>query len=256
MTPEEILKITLPRERWLVQDFLPNDYMVIIAGEAGAGKSVLMYNLAYAVAGGRAFLGHPTLTARVLYFDEENALPDLKTYNEWAYYGHGAPKLEGLNDRLRIEHFGLGRAWPLNMRKAIEAHHPDLIIIDTASSSFSLKDENDNAEASRVIHTLRTLKPAGASMVVLKHEREPSEFRGRSIRGAKVWLGAFDLVLYHRIAPRAKRRKDGLRKTILEPGKVRGNLITVQCVILDPAFTSTEPKGLILQAEPFVREDE
>ena len=248
MKPSDVLSTKIVEPAWIVENFLPEDYMVIVAGEAGAGKSVLMYNLAYAVASGQPFLGFKTVQHKVLYFDEENSLPDFAMYNQWAWSGLGQPDVAQLDQNLRLEHFALTKGWVEAMRTAIFAHQPGLVIVDTASAAFHMKDENDNAEAARVINQLRAMKPMNTTFIILKHERQRDEEQHRrTIRGAKVWLGSFDYVLYHAIAPRAKRRANGLRLTVLEPGKVRGNLAQVPRLVLDPSFTETEPKGLMFK---------
>src|SRR5690348_3018268 len=105
MKPSSVISTKIAEPTWIVQDFLPEDYMVIVAGEAGAGKSVLMYHLAYAVASGRPFLGRVTYPHRVLYFDEENGLPDFAKYNLWAWSGTGQPDLTDVDERLDLQHF-------------------------------------------------------------------------------------------------------------------------------------------------------
>jgi hypothetical protein len=62
-----------------------------------------------------------------------------------------------------------------------------------------------------------------------------------------VWLGAVDQVLYHVIAPGAKRRKDGTRKTRLEPDKLRAFALD-HVIAIDPIKVKGHPTSLILQA--------
>lgn len=238
--------------KWIVRDMIPRGTMILIAGEAGAGKSYLMYYLSYAIASGKTFLGHPTVPTRVMYFDEENAEPDFLKYNQWAWVAHGCPDKRGLDDWLRIGRQDLLTSWKEPMARHIREFDPGLVIIDTATPALHIEDENDNAEASRAIQSLRQIRELAGSRdltyLVLKHERQRDDMtHRRTIRGAKVWLGAVDQVLYHTIAPGARRRRDGTRKTRLEPDKLRAYALD-HTICIDPHKTDVEPKALILKA--------
>src|SRR5438034_431799 len=100
MRPSEVLTSKPIEPEWIVRDMIPQQTLVILAGEAGAGKSYLMYSLAYAVVTGRPFLGHSTMPTRVLYFDEENAEPDFLQYNQWAWAALGCPPVTPLDESL------------------------------------------------------------------------------------------------------------------------------------------------------------
>jgi RecA-family ATPase len=213
---------------WLVDNFLCEGTVVILAGEPGVGKSVLSYTLSLSIASNLPFLGRSTSTGHVLYFDEENSLPDTKQYLKWAWRGLGSPDLKPLSQNLHIEHFSLAgltsRTPPMTALAARIA--PRLIVVDTATPVCSILDENDNGEASRAIKGLRAVKEAAgpqATMLVLKHMKtghpdEPGQ--ERTIRGAKAWLGEVDGVLFH-LAQRGRPRKDGLKNTRVTPSKIR-----------------------------------
>jgi RecA-family ATPase len=212
-----------------------------------------MYNLAYAVAAGKPFLGHPTVPTRILYFDEENAEPDFLQYNQWAWAAMGCPPLvDQVDPWLQVEHYALLTAWKAPMAQLVKAFKPGLVIIDTATPALHIQDENDNSEASRAIQTLRQIREVAGdpdlTFIILKHERQRDEAgHRRTIRGAKVWLGAVDQVLYHVIAPGAKRRKDGTRKTRLEPDKLRAFALD-HTIAIDPLKVDGPPNSLILRA--------
>lgn len=253
MKPSQILSKEIIEPTWIVKDMIPLGTMIVLAGEAGAGKSYLCYSLAYAIASGQTFLGHATVPTRVLYFDEENAEPDFLQYNQWAWAAAGAREPETLDPWLQVEHFSLLGGWQAPMTDAILDHKPGLVIVDTATPALHIQDENDNAEANRAIQTLRAIRAKAGipiTFIVLKHERQRDEQgHRRTIRGAKVWLGAFDQVLYHVIAPGAKRRKDGTRKTRLEPEKLRAFALDHK-IEIDPIKVSGPPDSLILKGNP------
>jgi len=252
MKPSKILAQQAVEPRWLARDLLPRGNTTILAGEAGAGKSFLSYTLAYCVATGLPFLGHQTIPTNVLYFDEENGEPDFLQYNNWVWAGLNFPPLETLDQRLRIEHGTLVTGWRERMLAIMEEHQPGLVVIDTATPAFAIKDENDNGEANEVMRRLRQFRRQvgqETTFLILKHEKMNDEIgHRRTIRGAKAWLGAADQVLYHVVA-RGRRRRDGLRKTKLVPDKIRAFGLR-HALLLDPSWSGTQPKGLILNAYP------
>ena len=135
------------------------------------------------------------------------------------------------------------------MRDILTEFKPGLVIIDTATPAFHLEDENSNAEANKVIGHLRRLREdtcPGATFVVLKHEKMRDEVsHRRTIRGAKTWVGAFDQVLFYVAAPGAKKRKDNLRKAVLEPDKLRAFGLDHR-IGVDPSYDSLDRKILFL----------
>ena len=249
MWPIDVLTSEIIEPQWIVKDMIPREAAIILAGEAGAGKSYLMYSMAYAIVTGRQFLGHDTVPTKILYFDEENAEADFRQYNQWAWAALGCPSIQGFNDQLRLEHFALLSGWRGIMTQIVKEFQPGLVIIDTATSAFNLVDENDNAEAQRTITDLRRIQELVVpkpTLVVLKHEKQRDEItHRRTIRGAKVWLGSFDQVLYHSVAD-GRPRKDGLRRTKLHPDKLRAFALRHD-IKINPRFSEDTPKGLILE---------
>ncbi|MFI5385767.1 MAG: AAA family ATPase [Fimbriimonadales bacterium] len=69
---------------WVVQDFLPETYLAILAGESKGGKSCLVTALSMSVATGEPFLGLPARKGAVLWvaFEEsyEERIASLKTF--------------------------------------------------------------------------------------------------------------------------------------------------------------------------------
>jgi len=213
----------------IVAEFIYQGQVLVFAGEPGVGKSFFMYSMAMCIASGLRFLGKPTAHGPVLYFDEENSRPDLEAYLRRTWRGLGEPPIENMKDNLIIEHFMLakhGRKRFEYMAKRAEAVRPLLTVIDTATPVCDVKDENDNAEATRIIGHLRVVHEAAGpanSMIILKHakiESDPEHEGRRTIRGAKAWLGALDGSMYHVIPP-GQPRKDGLRNTQIIQDKIR-----------------------------------
>ena len=239
---------------WLVPDLLCQGTMVVLAGEAGAGKSFFSYTLGIALASGLPFLDRPTDPTKVLYCDEENSLPDLRQYLRWAWRGLGKPPLPTLVANFRHEHFSLaaaGQLWSTYLTNIARDHQPGLIVVDTTTPACHILDENSNAEASKVIRLLRGAQVASGpkcTILLLKHARLDQTNGEWQMRGAKAWKGETDSTLVHQIGL-GRPRLDGLRNTTIRPDKVRAFGLRVP-IHLHPKWVG-EPKtrGLVLDGE-------
>lgn len=252
----ELLTAEEHEPAWVVEDSIPAGTIVIVAGDAGVGKSVMNLSEGLHVALGRPFLGLRTVQRRVLYFDEENSRPDLGAYLQRLWIGMGQPNLAALAESFQLEHFSLGsNDWFKRLEVIAHAYNPGMIYFDTATSAFGIHEENDNGLAQGICaqlqHLIRAL-PGQPAIKILKHAKYQSGGgqqgkSRRTIRGAKAWRSAADQMQFH-IRERGAPRKDGLSPTILVPDKtrafgLRGNIRVV------PSYTTTSPKGLILKGE-------
>lgn len=228
---------------------LPRDTLTVLVGLEGIGKSSLAYSLALCVATGTAFLGRHTQQRRVLYFDSENSLPDCGQYVRQLWIGLQCPDVSVLNNHLRIEHFALSFGWQDVFKTVCHDWHPDLIIIDTANSCFSIKDENSNAEAADILSKIHKYRPPQSSVLLMKHEREPKEGAGKSVRGAKYWLSAVDQVIYLHRQPGRPLTEETLHKTRLVPAKHRAFGLETTIQITPERILGPLGKGLIFHTK-------
>jgi len=240
---------------------------MILAGEAGAGKSMLTYTLSMALASGILWLERPLEAQRVLYCDEENPYWTRRQYARWAYRGLGCPPKATLAKNLWLEPLQLTNAgpggWQSRLCQLAQAHKPNLIIIDTATPACHIDDENDNGEATRAVTKLRgaMLNAApGCSMIVLRHARMEPESGKYKPRGATAWIGATDCTLLHsntRGQPATKDpAKAGLRNTKLAVGKVRAFGLR-EPIYINPHWIETENgRGMVLELRQSNDEDE
>lgn len=208
--------------RWVVEGMLPRGTLVVLAGDAGVGKSFLSYTLAFSTAAGLPFLGRRVEQTRVLYVDEENSLPDLQAYLRWVWLGIGQPDIERLSSSSTSSTSRSVASGKISSLTSAKGFAPRLIIVDTATSALKIQDENDNAEAARVISGLHqaravsqndaTLLVLGASCWKVRHRRTvktPGSGSGRPMPSSST------------TPSQAGPGKTGLRPTVLEPDKVR-----------------------------------
>ena len=209
---------------------------------------MLCYMLGMALATGRPLLGFtPARAYRVLYFDQENGPADRVQYERWAWHGLGQPPLDLVCESFWCAPFVLGSpTWAATARTFILRHTPEVIVIDTTTPACHIDQENDNAEAARVITTLRTLQALStppATLLAIKHAKLRSEGGGYTLRGGKAWEGAVDSIIYH-VRAEGHPRKDGLANTTLYPAKTRAFGLRVP-VHITPAWTP-DHQGLVL----------
>lgn len=242
---------------WLVPDLFSQGSLVCLAGEAGAGKSLISYMMALAIATGQPMfdgLFKCEGPKRVLYFDEENSRQDRDKYLRRAYLGLLAQghdvDLLGLHDNFWPTHHELLQAemWQERSEELIMDLKPHVIIFDTATPAFAIEEENDNSEAQRVIKDVRALMALTdpvATAIILKHAKLMMGKGGRrTMRGAKAWHSASDGVLFQ-VKAQGRPRKDGLSLTRLEPDKVRAYGLS-STVYITPQWTDSTKSALTL----------
>ena len=144
--------------------------IVILTGDAGAGKSYVSYTLGLALACGLPLLGGvlPASDPKcVLYFDQENSDQDRRKYLRRSWIGlmqqvsstRTQDRLLGLlHENFWPRAFELGeRNWADVVRERAEQIRPDLIIFDTAITCFDIKKESENSEAKEICNELRRI---------------------------------------------------------------------------------------------------
>ena len=164
--------------------------MIVLAGDAGVGKSMLCYSLAVAQASGRIFLGRQLYMDKVLYFDEENSRQDSDAYHRRVWIGMGKPAIDVLDANLCLSHFSINGNPGMEMTRAASNWKPGLIIVDTANAACCIDDENDNAKASKAIKMLREVRAASGRpecvMLILKHAKVTHDKKGTEYREIQI----------------------------------------------------------------------
>lgn len=201
--------------------------MVVLAGDAGVGKSLLALYWAQALACGLPIFDERSASINVLYINEENSWYDMREYIRWVRYGMEGIDEALLDKHLRVEQFTLSLSeskWFDDLRVLSVRFKPKLIVIDTATPACQIQDEDKNGEASVAIGHLRAAMAAGGlgcGMLVLKHSRVLNKKgESRTIRGAKAWKGSCDSLIFHTRSP-GRPRDDGLHLSFLWPDKAR-----------------------------------
>jgi hypothetical protein len=172
---------------WLVPDMIARGQSYSLVSPAKAGKSLLMLDVAAAVATGRTTLGNrPQQPARVLYVDHENSRDDL------------VERLREMNYRpdelgnLRYLSFPTmppldGPVGGLDIVEIADHHDAALVVIDTVARVVAGEENSADTYRNLYRHTLSPLKAKGRTVVRLDHQgKEKTGARGSSAKNDDV----------------------------------------------------------------------
>jgi hypothetical protein len=154
---------------WLVPDLIARGQSYSLVSPAKAGKSLLMLDLAAAIASGRPALGNPPQTpVRVLYVDHENSRDDL------------AERLRDMGyspaDLANLRYLSFPTMPPLDepagghdIVAVAEHHRAELVVLDTVARVVAGEENSADTYRNLYRHTLAPLKAARRAVVRLDH---------------------------------------------------------------------------------------
>jgi hypothetical protein len=192
-------------EKFLIEELIPEQSLILVAGESGLGKSPLEYQKALCVAKGIPFLGCAVRQAKVLYVDCENGKRDVheRLGDLCGFLGLAErPTLE----ELVVFNLAMTPEWVKHgLWGLIHEFKPGLVILDPLSALYP-DCEKTNSDASRVWLGLRSyIREFQCSIEVVHHLRKESEkvpkawleddVRGffQRVRGASVLVNGADV---------------------------------------------------------------
>jgi RecA-family ATPase len=187
--------------------------VTLFVGEASAGKTVLLYNLAYHLANGQEFLGiTPRDSLRVLSVDFEGNdeirainLGAIGTARNWDI-------LIPAEDIFSVAPESRGTAVIQRLETAILSRRYDLVIVDSLMEAYPVEDENSNDEGSHQIVEFRRLAQSASVGMILVHNTglkqggSSSKAKNKGLaRGASARVDRADIVLNYTVENRAER---------------------------------------------------
>jgi hypothetical protein len=147
---------------WILDGILPAGGLSLMLGKPKAGKSTLARCLALAVAQGEPFLNRATVQGAVLYLALEEKRGEVRKHFQ-ALGVNGNESLFVHADRAPANAL-------LAASRAIEEHHPTLVIIDPLLKFARVKDANDYAQVNGALEPLLDLaRKSGAHVVLVYH---------------------------------------------------------------------------------------
>lgn len=179
-------------EEWIVEPILPARRLVSIYSPPKMGKSLLMLEIAAAVASGREVLGvTPDRPRRVLYVDFENDI-DADVIPRLKAMGYQAADL-GRLDYLSFPTMAAldTERGSLELVAALDAYASEVVVVDTVSRSVEGAENENDTWLNFYRHTGLKLKQRGVSLVRLDHTGK-DETKGQ--RGGSAKSGDVDAV--------------------------------------------------------------
>lgn len=163
--------LSLPPQRWLIQDILPEGEYSVLWGPSGQGKSFVALDWAVSIALGRAWQGEwKTMQAPVIYIAAEGGAGMQKRVKALMTH-YGVTEIPGLYFRIK----------PLYVRdneemeafvESLEALDmwPGMIVIDTLSRSFGAGEENASTDMGFFVDNITKMaKDRGCTVLVVHH---------------------------------------------------------------------------------------
>lgn len=179
-------------EEWIIEPLLPARRLVALFSPPKVGKSLLLLELAVAVARGEPVLGHkPDKARRVLYVDFENdPRGDVRTRLE--AMGYGPDQLGELvylsYPRLAYLDTYVGG---LELLAIAEEYGCEVIVIDTISRAVGGEENDNDTWLGFYRHTGLALKAAGKAVIRLDHTGKDA---AKGMRGGSAKYGDVDAV--------------------------------------------------------------
>lgn len=209
----EDLRAPRPKFQWSVRGLIPRQSTVLIVGEAGAGKTFLLLDLAASVAKGAPFFNRATRRGIVLYQAAEGGRgveKRLQAYMQNKGLPDGTPFVlmpRRLNlfqdDRTPANIIEAARQWEAYYDLPVE-----VVIIDTFAAASTGLNENDGSQVGLVLEKAEAIKEALGCAVIIVHHKNAMGERERGWSGLR---GAVDTVLF---CERDAKRKDENRREI------------------------------------------
>ena len=222
-------------EKWLWKGYLSRGGLTVLSALWKAGKSTLLSHLLRACDGRTTeFLGREIVPFRVLFVSEEHE-------ELWA----------DRRDELGIrDHVGLvsrpfkGRAspaqWTTFLGKVADemvAHHFDLLVIDTISKMWPVRDEDDAGQVEEALMPLWTITGLGAATLLVHHNRKSGGKNFTGMRGSG-GLPAFAETLIE--FDRASDDRKDFRRVLNSEGRYRESSGRILIELRSGAYTCVD----------------
>jgi hypothetical protein len=175
---------------WVWDKYIPKGSLTLLSAYMKVGKSTFAYPLAISVAQGRSFLGYETQKGGVLILAVEEHKRDIRLRLERFEMKE--------NDPIYIHARGLKHSSKTfkEIRKFITENEISLVLLDTLSRFWNIKNENDNAEVIQLISPILDLAhETDTAILLVHHDRKGGGDYGESIRGGSALFANVDQAL-------------------------------------------------------------
>lgn len=179
-----------PPMRWMVSGVLPQEGLAALYGASGSGKSFLILDIGYAVAGGDYdWFGRRVTQAPVTYVCLEGEAGTGKRVKAWSLH-HKKPVPDAL--RFITQPFNLLSDDVADLAKTVIAGGGErgLVILDTLNRAAPGADENSSVDMGNLIAAAKRLQNLTGGLVLLVHHTGKDSTKG--LRGHSSLYAALD----------------------------------------------------------------
>jgi 5S rRNA maturation endonuclease (ribonuclease M5) len=227
---------------WQVDGMLAEGASMLLAGEAGLGKTWLTLDLALAVDLGRSWLGHfEVKSGKVLIVDEENADRLIRKRLQKLLLSEGEPDNGSTLGIQFMTQQGLNLSDPehvVALRGVLDECKPSLVIVDSLVRVHQA-NENDAGEVAKVFRVVRGLiNEYGCSFVFCHHRRKPGPMGNDAANGFR---GSSEIRAFVDTHLDLRKSKSAEGRCLVEHSKSRYDepVPSFEVEITDPDETST-----------------
>ena len=188
------------KREWVWENMIPAGGVVMLAGTPKAGKTTLVAQLVAAVSTGDEFLGLGTKKTKVLWLGLEEREQDVAQ----RFDALGAGK------NLRFQRGPLRATLPAleAMRQYSIDEGIGMVVVDTLSKFWGLRDENDAADVDRAMdNILQFARATNTAVLLLHHLRKNPADDGADIRGSSAIFAAMDNAIMLRRDQKSETRR-------------------------------------------------
>lgn len=166
-----IYDLPTPEQRWLVQGWIPEGYLVFLASPPKTGKTCLATQLALSVATGTPFAGIPTNQASVLWLAQEEGPSERRLILKNHPLAQPSTPLYTCYEPLPIDQEDSLDA----INRWIMQTGAKLIVVDPLHGATSGRSLQDGWNARRTLKGLKRLCSfTGVTALVLHHSKQPT----------------------------------------------------------------------------------
>ncbi|MFA5259043.1 MAG: AAA family ATPase [Candidatus Pacearchaeota archaeon] len=202
ISAKELSNMDIPVPSWIIENLVPEEGLVIVAGKTASMKSFLSTTMGICSNYGKDFLGKFKTTKGIwLYFDEENPLRLTKDRNEKIMEGL---EVEAPEDFKYVCHSGIkldNEEHLQVLEEIIDRYKPSVVVFDSLVRFLDHTDENNAGEISNIFTKLRRLTSIyKTTFLIIHHMRKSSKEKGHEdqdegVRGSTDIVNAVDCLL-------------------------------------------------------------